>query len=303
VSKSVRVTDHAPSAASMAQPSVPLAATDVDSMRCLNCDSVLTGKYCSACGQKLTDRDPRLRELAHEAADEFLHWDGKLVETMSALFRRPGFLTKEYLAGRRARYVSPLRLYLTASVIYFAVLALVPRSNAIKIDLGPNDGKPTAAKVAASEETAAPKDNSYRARKRAAFERIARDPAKFREALKHNQPKAMFVLLPVFALALGVLYRRYGRYPAHFIFALHFHAFAFLLLAVVTAPAALSEKFDVLEPVAFVAVAVYLVLALRRVYGQGRLLTLAKTGALAGVYLFAFTFTLLALIALTALTF
>jgi hypothetical protein len=99
------------------------------------------------------------------------------------------------------------------------------------------------------------------------------------------------------------LYRRHGRYPAHFIFALHLHTFAFLVLAVLTAPAALSANVAVLEPFAFLAIVVYLMAALRRAYGEGWGLTLAKTGALALVYACAFAFTLLGLIGLTALTF
>ncbi len=253
-----------------------------------------------------------MRELAHDAADELLHWDGKLVATLAALFKRPGTLTTEYLAGRRARYVSPVRLYLTASVVYFAALALIPRSSVIRFDFGPDDRPP---KTTGSVKPAAPaparqaigarpaNTDAYRTAKRDLFGRVSKDPAKFQESFKHNRPKAMFALLPLFALFLRVLYRRRGRYPAHFIFALHLHAFAFLLLGAITIPAAFSASFDVLEPFAFLAIIVYLVVALRRVYGGSKLTTLAKTGALALGYLFAFGLAILTLLALTALTF
>ena len=142
---------------------------------CLNCGHPLEGRFCSECGQKRTEPDPRLRELAHEAADELLHWDGKLVRTLGALFRTPGFLTREYLAGRRARYVSPVKLYLTASVVYFAVLALVPRMTAVRFDIGDRTPAPAGGAVAAPVEVQAPA-GVYQSRKREAFDRIARDP-------------------------------------------------------------------------------------------------------------------------------
>ena len=101
--------------------------------RCHNCDAPLVGPYCAECGQRHhADLDPSLRELAHEAGEELLHWDGKLVETIKLLLLAPGRLTREYLEGRRARYLSPLRLYLTCSVLFFFVMALVPRQG----DLG-----------------------------------------------------------------------------------------------------------------------------------------------------------------------
>lgn len=274
--------------------------------RCLNCGEELIGRYCHGCGQKETEPDPRLRELAHEAADEFFHWDGKLLTTLAALFRRPGVLTAEYLAGRRARYVSPLRLYLTASVLYFAVIALIPRTSTVRFQLTESDRKAAREDSIADGRARAAADSARRptaAKPASPFMRIRKDPVKFQQAFLHNRPKAMFVLLPLFALALRALYRRRGRYPAHFIFALHLHAFAFFLLAAIGIPAAFSAGFDVLEPLAIVAVIVYLILALRRVHGERWPRTLLKTAALATAYLLAFAATLVGLLALTAYTF
>jgi hypothetical protein len=193
-------------------------------------------------------------------------------------------------------------LYLTASVVYFAILALIPRLTAVQFKIDDTDRK--APPTAAAPNTAPTSDSAtFASRKRDAFDRVARDPAKFQEALRHNEPKAMFVLLPVFALVLRGLYRTRGRYPAHFIFALHVHAFAFLLLAIATAPAALSAKFDGLDEFAMLAILVYVAIALRRTYDESWARTVAKTGALAMSYLLVFGFTLVCLMALTALTF
>ena len=85
---------------------------------CLNCGAALQGKFCHACGQKAASGHLGMHDFAHEAAHEFLHLDGKILKTVKMLIIRPGELTREFLAGRRARYISPVRLYLTFSLIF-----------------------------------------------------------------------------------------------------------------------------------------------------------------------------------------
>src|SRR5262249_50743304 len=78
------------------------------------------------CGQRAIPPHPTLRELAGEAFVEFSGWDGKLAETLRTLIRAPGKLTIEFLEGRRSRFISPLRLYLTSSLGYFVLAAAAP---------------------------------------------------------------------------------------------------------------------------------------------------------------------------------
>jgi len=75
---------------------------------CANCGTPLQGRYCHVCGQKTVSLDVSLRDLTHEALDELAHVDGKIVQTLKVLVTKPGFLTNEFLAGRRVRYVSPV---------------------------------------------------------------------------------------------------------------------------------------------------------------------------------------------------
>ena len=91
---------------------------------CGNCGAELQGAFCHACGQKVTGPDVSLHDFFHEAFHEFAHLDGKIVQTLRLLMTKPGMLTKEFLEGRRARYISPLRLYLTCSLLFFALAAL-----------------------------------------------------------------------------------------------------------------------------------------------------------------------------------
>ena len=99
---------------------------DARSSECLNCGTPLSGPFCAGCGQRDIPPYPSVRELAVDAVSEFSGWDGRLASTVRALVLYPGLLTHEFLEGRRARYISPLRLYLTASLVYFLVAAAAP---------------------------------------------------------------------------------------------------------------------------------------------------------------------------------
>ena len=85
---------------------------------CLNCGTPLQGAFCAACGQRAVPPNPTVRELAGDAWHELSGYDGRIMSTIRGLVR-PGFLTREYLEGRRAHYVPPVRLYLVVSVVYF----------------------------------------------------------------------------------------------------------------------------------------------------------------------------------------
>ena len=65
-------------------------------------------------------------QLVVDVAAEFSGWDGRLATSLRDLVLRPGMLTREFLEGRRVRYISPLRLYLIASLVYFLLAAGAP---------------------------------------------------------------------------------------------------------------------------------------------------------------------------------
>jgi hypothetical protein len=88
---------------------------------CENCAAPLTGEFCAKCGQHAIDYRRSIFRVVLDAADSFLNWDTKFLQTMTVLLLRPWKLTNDFNAGRRARYVHPLRLYLIASVIFFLV--------------------------------------------------------------------------------------------------------------------------------------------------------------------------------------
>jgi hypothetical protein len=179
---------------------------------CANCGASLQGPYCRECGQKAASPNISLHELFHEAFEELAHVDGKILQTLRLLLTRPGELTREFLAGRRQRYVSPLRLYLTCSLIFFALAAVAPRG-----------GKPFLAvsKI----------DGEERLDPQRVQELRAEATARANEALIHNLPKVMFVLMPVFGLLTWIFYRKAQPfYAAHLYYSIHYHAYTFLVL-------------------------------------------------------------------------
>ena len=97
---------------------------DAPATTCLNCGSVLPGEFCPDCGQ----RDQPIRQPAHvfiaESVSEYFGLDGRLWRSLGALLFKPGALTEAYLDGRRTRYLRPLRLYLSATVLFFFLLSL-----------------------------------------------------------------------------------------------------------------------------------------------------------------------------------
>ena len=93
---------------------------------CLNCGAELRGRYCHECGQAEQDQRLPLKALAHVVVHEVAHVDHKILHTLRLLVCRPGALTEDFLAGRRARHVRPLRLYLVMSFLLVAALTIFP---------------------------------------------------------------------------------------------------------------------------------------------------------------------------------
>jgi hypothetical protein len=86
---------------------------------CENCGAELQGHWCAHCGQPAVDYRRSFRHVIADLLDEFLNWDSKFFTTIALLLVKPWKLTNEFLAGKRVRYVNPLRLYLLASILFF----------------------------------------------------------------------------------------------------------------------------------------------------------------------------------------
>ena len=278
--------DVPPSPKPKAQAKAPRPRPD----HCLNCGTLGNGNFCAHCGQENKDHTVALKPLVQDLMAEFASWDSRLLRTLKALVFRPGFLTNEYNAGRRASYVSPLKLYLTISVLFFLVLAWKnPLAGQVQVGVSPHSEAAHTMIVMNGRPEPLPHSRAEYDAYQAHLPPAQRDPPLarlfiyhairaggdkqgFLAALLGGIPKMMFFLFPLFAVSLKVLYWRTKRlYVEHLIFLLHVHAFAFLLLT----PLLLTHP-DWLVVSAFLVLTVYILAALRVVYKQNWGKTLGK---------------------------
>lgn len=283
------------------------ASPSGDVRRCRNCGAPAPGSFCPGCGQETKLRLPTLREFLREAAGRYVALDGRLWRTMGLLMFRPGRLTREYLAGRRRRYVRPARLYLFSTLVFFAVSRFFVAPLNLEVGDEPpssGSGKGAPAKVERQDQPAKGESDfvldddlqfqlpetvpgAPALKKRwQRFNSLSREEKAYQltDGMLRYGPYAMFVLLPAVTLVLQLLYvgrrRRYPERPRlygeHMVFAAHDHAFVF-----VAGTAALLVPVGWLRGLIVGWIVVYLFRSLYRVYGGSRL-----GAALRGILLF-----------------
>jgi hypothetical protein len=293
---------------------------------CRNCGTTVDGKFCPQCGQETELRLPTLREFLREAAGRYVALDGRFWRTVQPLVMRPGFLTREYLAGRRRHYIRPARLYLFSTLIFFAVSRFFVEP--AEVLPGPEVSSRDGAKSAVAKPPRNQKPDEVVIYKESDGDQGiylddelalhlpqalagAATPLKqrwerFNGLPRHEKedhivagmlrygPYAMFALLPAFALLLKLVYvgrrRRYPLRPRlygeHMVFAAHNHAFFFVM-----ATAMLLVPAGPLRAAIAVWICVYLLWAMRRVYGG------SKAGVVARASLLLLTYAIMAALA------
>lgn len=277
---------------------------------CPGCGAPVTGNFCANCGQRATGVKVSLGTLLREVLEDQFGVSGTLPRTLRALVFKPGFLTNEYLGLRLSPYLPPFRLYVVTSLLFFLVVGL--RATLAGPGLEPLPAPHTESSAAAPTPEPRP---ATRTRYGLEIDMSAEDwaeratvnlgNARLNEAVRarllavgdlppeqavgrmlrsllENAPKVMFLLLPLYALVLKLLYVRGKRlYVEHFIFALHVHAFVFavfLIMAVLPVLPPVVQLGILLLPM------VYTWAAMRRVYRQGRVKSTVKWLLLHGVY-------------------
>jgi hypothetical protein len=322
---------HDPDAAS--GEAAPTAADDEDDDaadgpledQCENCGALLHGPYCSQCGQKAADRIMPIWHMINEALEAVVELDLRVLYTLPKFLFLPGRLTKEYINGRRKRYIRPFRLYLFSTFLLFAVLALTttgnfgfvldpqgrtrfnPPNTGINLGGGGADSTTTTTTffenraqqeaLAQQLESDSVKINLGIYDDPAANERLeqllkqrsaqaVRNPWEFVGSLIDRGPYLMFLMLPIFAFFLKLLYIRRSRfYVEHLIFSLHLHAFTFFAFTA----GILMQQSDLgwLQTAGLwveVSPLLYLVVALSHVYDQGLIKSTFKAFMLLLIY-------------------
>lgn len=221
---------------------------------CQNCGAELKGPYCHACGQHDFDVNRSFRHTFLEALENLFHFEGKFFRNIVTLLFRPGRLTADFNAGKRASQMPPFRLYIFTAFVFFLWVFSHPAMSAA-LDVRPDSAgpqrvagasAPSAASAAPAQAGRAPNQPHVTLK---AFDKpeaelgdterwiehqIARtEKEDFREKLSHAfiaaMPKLLMVCLPLFALFTRVLFRKSGQlYLQHLVLALHFHTFIYL---------------------------------------------------------------------------
>ncbi len=301
---------------------------------CLNCGTLVIGKYCHNCGQENKDPKESLWQLLSHFFSDITHFDGKIFSSIKDLVLKPGFLSNEYLLGKRASYLNPIRMYLFTSFIFFLVFFSLYKAdeNTFGIQTGKanfdkadslqlrelssefNNGKPLTneavkkdlgvAKISIQPsiyksikeydsliKAGVVKDNwlvrklthksleideKYPENKGAAIAKIV-------DKFQHSIPQMLFILLPLFALCLKLLYSRHKNYyyTDHAIFTIHFYIFVFIELLVIFGISKIQDLTGALWlqyiNLALVFVLLfYLYKSMRNFYKQNRFKTILK---------------------------
>jgi hypothetical protein len=206
-------------------------------LACPTCGTTIVDRYCPRCGERrLVAHDLSLRHYAEELFDVSTHVDSKLLRSAWLLLRRPGQLSVNYLAGRRVHWVSPLRLFVFVSIVYFISLSLL---HGMPFHLrNPTIQFNTFATPLATQLHGNDFYPNYAARRVA--EKMRHDGSTYAQLEQRYDEKTsvlskttVFVLIPVIAALFGALFLRKRRYFAeHLVIATHFWAFALVLIGI-----------------------------------------------------------------------
>ncbi|RYY98746.1 MAG: DUF3667 domain-containing protein [Chitinophagaceae bacterium] len=88
---------------------------------CLNCGAQVHGRFCHQCGQENIVTKQSAGSLILHFIYDIFHFDGKFFDTLRYLLFRPGRVAREYISGRRVRYLDPIRMYLFTSALFFLI--------------------------------------------------------------------------------------------------------------------------------------------------------------------------------------
>ncbi|MGH8378866.1 MAG: DUF4286 family protein [Gammaproteobacteria bacterium] len=292
-------------------------------LRCLNCNASLNGKFCSECGQPSHTYAAPLRADIEDFFGNHVGFDTKFFRSIGPLLFRPGFLSREYSAGRRVRYINPLRLYFFSSLLFFFIAWTYANPQFMRFDDTGQNVK--SSHTLTQSERQKIQNNPYLSDKQKGliigsaqsvpqgiavsgagndnnvnFSMFGKQinmtktefTAKITHAFETSLPKLMFVFLPLVALLLKLFYIRSRRYyMEHLVFTLHNHAFVFVAMIFMVLANILTKHAGWLTaPAHYFNVivgwymAIYIFLAMRFYYRQSFFKTLFKYLLLGFIY-------------------
>lgn len=219
---------------------------------CYNCQTLLaqSENFCPNCGQENHSRQASTRILISDFLNDYLTFDSKLFKSVIPLVSKPGFITKEYLDGKRQQFIPPIRVFLFLSFIYFGLSFLLSEdSGAATLTINDEDGE--------------------------IVKSIGESFSKYFDL-------AVFFFTPILAWIVMLFYRSKERkyYVNFFVYALHFLSFLFILGSILlilnkgVSMIALPEKTEIPRAIitftTFIYLCVYAVISLKRVFNKKR---------------------------------
>lgn len=287
----------------------PAPADDASAREiCENCGAMLEGRYCAACGQLAENYHRPLWSLVAATLSDSFSLDGRIARTLPALVFRPGHVTRNYIDGKRARYVPPFRLFLLASLVFFLTLFSVGDElgwfqgmRFVRTDSGMalTLGDPDQADVADIPEILTPEgridrerlaeltgensdglsegERAYASDLTGRLADVYDNQALFFAAIRTWAPRLSLLLVPVLIILLTLMFawRRRTYVYHHVIAALHFQTVLYLLGTALMVLGLVTRSPGILG--ALLLLPVYLYLMLRRTYDSGRILAVLRT--------------------------
>jgi len=254
---------------------------------CASCGAKLKGDYCRKCGEKkiVPERDFSIRKFLNQAMWHLAHFDSKLLKSIWLLFSKPGFLTAEWIAGRRVGYMKPIQLFLVASLLFYFFL---PTTTAHFT--GPHDlieGYREHNRLMNMFQYDFASALSEKSAKMGIDE--ATLSAKVMEAAADRSKTWLFLLIPLWGTVIFGLFRQ--KIPwlvPHLIFAMHALTF-YILLDLSIHPVlyllGITHVGKYIFLFLLLSFPVYQALAARRVYGDTWPITIVKTVGTAAVFI------------------
>jgi len=106
---------------------------------CLNCGATVQGRYCHVCGQENTEPKETFWHMVTHFFYDITHFDGSFFVTLKDLLFKPGFLSREYMLGRRKKYLHPVRMYVFTSAVFFLVFFSMFHVSEKSVSVNPNE--------------------------------------------------------------------------------------------------------------------------------------------------------------------
>lgn len=193
---------------------------------CPSCGTKTPGQFCSHCGEKeVGDEDYSLRHLLEDTVAALTLLESRVLRSVWLVTSKPGYLSSEYLQGRRVRYMKPLQLFIFLNVVYYFSLTLFTATTfttPLATQLHMNNYYP----VYASRQV----DHKLQ-KEQISYETLEK---KYNERTSVLSKTLIFLLIPIFALLFYALFFKKRRYfVEHVVVATHFWSFSLILLGVI----------------------------------------------------------------------